>query len=100
MRTFNSIQDLVEKLDELPDVGWLFVDKNFDCTSRTDIASKKFFLAETDDDEINGLRIYKTWLEAPTFSDIVLSRRETKPDADINEITEAAIYYLENDSFI
>ena len=100
MRVFNGIRELFDHVNDLPDVGWLFVHKDFDRISKADIESKPFMLAENDEDEAHGLKNYKTWLEAPTFVDVVLSRQDNLPDAGVDDIIAAAIYYLKNDSFI
>jgi hypothetical protein len=100
MRIFNGIQDLVNNVESLPDVGWLFVAKDFDKVSKADIKSKQFMLAEDDDEETAALKSHKTWLEAPTFVDVVLSKKQHKADASVDDITNAAIYYLEKDAFI
>jgi hypothetical protein len=100
MKTFNGIGPLIESSNDLPDVGWLFVDKNLDRTSKEKLKSCPIMLAETDEDESEGLKKFRNWLEAPTFVDILESRRDSKPNATVDEIIDAVIYYLENDTFI
>lgn len=100
MKTFAGIKDLVANKANLPDVGWLFVDKTFDLTSRSDIQRKNFYLAENDDEEIAAEKMYRTWLESPTFLDVLNLKTDANPNATLDDVTDAAIYYLEHDTFM
>lgn len=100
MKTYLGIENLLAHKDELPESGWIFVDKNFNTISANDILTKKFILAENEDEEFDFEDEFRTWLEAPMFLAIMQSRLQSMPNATTNELITAAVHYLEYDTFI
>jgi hypothetical protein len=100
MITVNGISNLIAARETLPKTGWLFIEKNFDKVSPSHIAKKNFFIAENDDEEIDAEKKFNTWLEIPTFFDVLITALEENPEATPDDVIDAAIYYLENDTFM
>ena len=100
MKVYRGVSELLRARAQLPEVGWLFVDKSFDVTSPIDISTKNFSIAENDVEEIAAEKSHATWLEIPTFLDLVELVLAKDPHATHDQIIEAAIYYLNNDTFL
>lgn len=100
MKTYHGLGELLLNKEKLADVGWLFIEKSFNSVSRNDILNRNFFFAENDDEEIGAERRYKTWLESPTFLDILDVVQEKNPAFTTNELIEAIVYYIEHDAFM
>jgi hypothetical protein len=100
VKTYKGLKGLLVNKSRLSNVGWLLVEKSFDHTSRYDIIEKNFYIADDDSEYTNLRKNYSTWLESPTFLDIVDLRLEHNPSASDDEIVDAIIYYLENDAFM
>ncbi|EDW6546221.1 hypothetical protein YI89_004617 [Salmonella enterica subsp. enterica] len=102
MRIIKGFDDLLSETKTFPDVGWLYVDKDFNLQSQLDIESKNYYLAEDRDesfDMADNDKI-KTFLEAPTFCDIIDNKFNHHPNANRDELLEAVIYYIEEDDFL
>jgi hypothetical protein len=84
----------------LPKVGWIFVENGFDKTSVEALLAADFNIPENEDDEFYGEDNLLTWLEIPTFLDVIEIREKNMANPTADAIAIAAIYYLENDNFL
>ncbi|MEJ5113597.1 DUF7716 domain-containing protein [Erwinia billingiae] len=100
MRVIKGIDTLLKEYKALPDTGWLFIDEDFDVVSKNDILNKNYYLAQDDDEEEEMEDSHSTFLESPTFKDIVVNKLNHNPKATRDEIIEAIVHYLENDEFL
>lgn len=102
MRTIKGFDGLLSELNTLPDVGWLYVDKEFNLNSTMDFINKNYYLAEIRDESFDMAENdnIKTFLESPTFCDIISNKLEHHPDASNEDLLDAVIYYLEEDDFL
>lgn len=100
MIVINSFDELLTKRDEIPDVGWIYVEESFDLKSKKDINQEKYLIAQDKDEEIDLEENYGTFLEAPIFKAIVENKLEHHPDSDRDDFLKAVIHYLENDDFL
>lgn len=102
MRTIKGFNNLLTEVKTLPDVGWLYVDVDFSLDSKEDILEKNYYIAENRDEsfDMEENQGIKTFLEAPTFSDIIENKFAHHPSATKEELIEAVIYYLEEDDFL
>jgi len=100
MIVINGFDELLTKRDEIPDVGWLYVEESFDLESKKDINEGKYFIDQDEDEEIDLEENYGTFLEAPIFKAIVENKLEHHPDSDRDYFLNAVINYLENDDFL
>ncbi|MTK64651.1 MAG: hypothetical protein F8N15_09035 [Methanobacterium sp.] len=100
MKTAKGLRKLIEIKNNLPKVGWIFVDRNFDKTYRDPLMGVNFYIPEDDDDEFYGEDHLSTWLEIPTFLAIfeICEKRPKKPT--VEDVAHAVFYYLENDDFL
>ena len=73
MQTFKGIQTLIAAVGSLPDCGFLYITGNSDTDTPAGLQSCTFLLPDTEEDElsIEDNSDYNSWLEAPTFSDII-----------------------------
>ena len=51
MIVINGFDELLTKRDEIPDVGWLYVEESFDLESKKDINEGKYFIDQDEDEE-------------------------------------------------
>lgn len=102
MIVINGFDELLTKRDEIPDVGWLYVEESSDLEYKKDINEGKYFIDqdEDEDEEIDLEENYGTFLEAPIFKAIVENKLEHHPDSDRDDFFNAVIHYLENDDFL
>ena len=73
MQTFKGIQTLIAAVGSLPDCGFLYITGNSD---------------------------YNSWLEAPTFSDIIENYTSKHPNASEADLIRAVLHYWEKDDFL
>jgi len=73
MQTFKGIQTLIAAVGSLPDCGFLYITGNSD---------------------------YNSWLEAPTFSDIIENYTSKHPNASEADLICAVLHYWEKDDFL
>ncbi|YCH29938.1 hypothetical protein M1D48_17640 [Erwinia sp. D4-22] len=100
MKLIKGFEELLSRYQSLPDSGWIFIDNEFDVSSKEDILNKNYYFSEDDDEEIEMEDSYTTFLEAPTFKDIVVNKYNNKINASRDELISAVIYYLDNDDFL
>ncbi|ERK17782.1 hypothetical protein L579_2736 [Pantoea sp. AS-PWVM4] len=100
MIIISGFDDLLSKYKQLPDVGWLYVEGDFDLESKDDVLNGKFYIAENEDEEMDFEENYGTFLEAPIFKAIVENKLEHHPKSNKDDLFDATIYYLENDDFL
>jgi len=100
MKTVEGLQALIAAKQDLSQVGWIFVDKDFDKTSANALMAAQFYVSENDDDDFYGENHLATWMEAPTFLDIFDVRTMQLKDPTVMDIAIAAVYYLEKDAFL
>ena len=100
MKTINGFDELLANVNALPDAGWLYVDTDFDLESKSDILQKKYYLAETEGEEMDFEENFGTFVEAPIFRAIIENKLEHHPEAEKSALLNAVIYYLENDDFL
>ncbi|WP_322049611.1 hypothetical protein [Paraburkholderia sp. J67] len=100
MNTLQGLQALITEKQGLPKVGWIFVDKNFDKTSAVALLGAVFHIPENEDDEFYGEDYLASWLEIPTFLAVIELRGKQLKDPNVEDIANAAVYYLENDDFL
>ncbi|KPW33138.1 hypothetical protein ALO66_200045 [Pseudomonas coronafaciens pv. atropurpurea] len=99
MKLYKSFTELLENIDDLPKVGWIFVESTIDRASEKDVDSATFYVADNDAESIALEKEKRAFLECPTFVDVksILDKRPVKPSN--LEYLRAAIYYLEHDDF-
>jgi hypothetical protein len=100
VKTLIGLPALIAAKQDLPRVGWIFVDKGFDKTSPGALMSAAFHIPEDEDDEFYGEDNLATWLEVPTFLSVLALRAKNIKDPTADDVAHAAIYYLENDDFL
>ncbi|WP_120807103.1 hypothetical protein [Yersinia sp. IP36721] len=100
MIVITGFDNLLKKYEELPDVGWLYIETTFDFESEADIANGKYYISENDDEEMDFEENYDTFLEAPIFKAIIENKLGHHPKSKKEELLEAVVYYLENDDFL
>ncbi len=100
MKTVVGLKALIEMRNSLPNVGWIFVDTEVDKTSLSSTLQAKFYIPENDEDEFFGEDNLMTWLEAPTFSDILTLRDKNMKMPTVEQYGEAALHYLKMDDFL
>ncbi|EMD1655004.1 DUF7716 domain-containing protein [Pluralibacter gergoviae] len=99
MKIIKGFSELLKKYDALPVTGWIFIDEDVDISSKEDLKKHNYYLPENDDEEFEMEDERSTFIEAPTFKDIVINKRTHNQKATGDEILDAVIYYLENDDF-
>ncbi|AKH62252.1 hypothetical protein GPY51_15640 [Photorhabdus laumondii subsp. laumondii] len=100
MKTISGFDQLLSLYKQLPDVGWIYIDKDFDTESTQDILNKNYYLAENDDEEFDMDETHGTFLECPMFADIIDNKLEHNPNAIKEDLIEAVIHYLVYDDFL
>ena len=100
MKTVKGLQALIAMSQDLPNVGWIFVEKGFDKTSAEALMDAVFYIQENKDEGFYGRENYATWLESPTFQDILEVRKKNMKNPSTQDVARAAIYYLEMDDFL
>lgn len=102
MRTIKGLDGLLSEVKTLPNVGWLYVDKDFNLKSKMDILNKNYYLAESRDESFDMAENDKirTFLESPIFCDIIDNKFNHHPAATKDDLLDAVIYYLEEDDFL
>ncbi|QEW33691.1 hypothetical protein D0N50_19260 [Erwinia billingiae] len=100
MIVISGFDNLLKKYKELPDVGWLYVESSFDNESKKDILNGNYFLAETEDEEMDFEENYGTFLEAPIFTAIIEKKFENSTNPTKDDLLDATVHYLEYDDFL
>ncbi|CAI0692534.1 hypothetical protein FCL49_01715 [Serratia proteamaculans] len=100
MKVINGFAELLKVYDSLPNSGWIFIDHDFDTSSKSDLLNRDYYLSENDDEEFEMEEDKSTFLESPIFKDIVINKLKHNQQASKDEMLDAAIYYLENDDFL
>ncbi|MBP2198254.1 DUF7716 domain-containing protein [Pantoea cypripedii] len=100
MIVISGFDELLKKSNELPDVGWLYVEGSFDLESRNDIENGKYYIAENEDEEMDFEQNYGTFLEAPIFKDVIENKLNHHPGSSKDDLFDAVVYYLEKDDFL
>lgn len=99
MKTILGFEKLLKVRPDLPDYGWIYIDKHFDTESPSDIINGQYYISENDEDEMLLEGNYSTFLEAPIFNAVVENKLVNTPNSGSDELIDAIIYYLENDDF-
>ncbi|MGO4743573.1 DUF7716 domain-containing protein [Serratia quinivorans] len=99
MKVIKGFSGLLKEYDALPETGWIFIDDDVDTNLKSDLQKQNYYLPENDDEEFEMEEERSTFLEAPTFKDIVINKRNHNQQATEDEMLDAVIYYLENDDF-
>jgi len=109
LKSYLGFEALKNEVNELPLAGRIYTKPKI---NKDNISSAEFVVissTEVEDysKEIGGLipsqisgEGYYSWLEAPTFSDIISLKVEHMPNATLQECIEAVFFYLENDAFM
>lgn len=100
MKKVKGLQALICMREELPEVGWIFVDRELVKTSVTELEAATFYVAESEEDEFHGEDNFATWLEAPTFLATLELREKNLHSPGLKQYAEAIIHYLEEDDFL
>ena len=100
MKTVKGLQALIAGKQDLPKVGWIFVAKGFDKASADALIGAAFQIPEDEDDEFYGEDHLATWLEVPTFLAVLELREKHLKDPTVEDVANAAVYYIENDDFL
>ncbi|YCI29941.1 hypothetical protein M1E08_03400 [Erwinia sp. PK3-005] len=100
MSVIAGFHSLLKVCQELPDVGWIYVEPSFDLQSENDIRKGSYFLADNEDEEMDYEDNYGTFLEAPIFKAIIQNKLENNSSSNEEDFLEAVVYYLENDDFL
>lgn len=102
MQTFKGIQTLIAAVGSLPDCGFLYITGNSDTDTPAGLQSCTFLLPDTEEDElfIEDNSDYNSWLEAPTFSDIIENYASKHPNASEADLIRAVLHYWEKDDFL
>lgn len=102
MRIIKGFDSLLFEVKILLDVGWLYVDKEFNLKFKMDILNKDYYFVENCDEffdmvENDKIRIF---LEFLIFCDIIDNRFNYYFNFNRDEFLEVVIYYLEEDDFM
>ncbi|WP_342655429.1 hypothetical protein [Pseudomonas sp. F3-2] len=99
MKVYNGFCELLQEREVLPETGWVFVDKGQDIDSLAVARDAKYYVAETELEEIEFERSKRTFVECPSLMDVVsvLEKRQLKASAEA--YLDAVIFYRKNDSF-
>jgi hypothetical protein len=100
MKQYVGIQTLISARASLPHVGWIFVENDFDRDSADSLFAGNFFVPENEDDEFYGEDNLTTWLESPTFKDILEVREKTIAAPTLEQYGAAILHYLREDDFL
>ena len=102
MQTFKGIQTLIAAVGSLPDYGFLYITGNSDTDTPAGLQSCTFLLPDTEEDElfIEDNSDYNSWLEAPTFYDIIENYTSKHPNASEADLICAVLHYWEKDDFL
>ncbi|QJI39410.1 hypothetical protein HKK52_00140 [Pseudomonas sp. ADAK2] len=99
MKEYKGFASLLDNIDRLPDVGWLFVDSTMDRASKDSVKSAVFYTAEDDAEEVFFENSKRVFVECPTMLDIKRVVDKRASTADLETYLEAVLYYLINDDF-
>ena len=99
MKTYNGFYDLLQAMPELPNAGWVFVNKNISIQSESAIREALFYIAESELEEIEFEKSKRTFVECPTLEDVIsiLDKRPEQPSAE--DYLKGVLYYREYDDF-
>jgi hypothetical protein len=100
MKEYQGLNELIAARNNLPKVGWIFVEKDFKKTVSDALLSARFFVQENDDDEIFGEEHLSTWLETRTFLSVLQNREKNINVPSALQYAEAAVHYLVEDDFL
>jgi hypothetical protein len=67
MHKYNGFAALLASVEELPDCGWIFVDKSIDRQSEMGLRNASYYVCVDDNEEIKLEDTKNTFLESPTF---------------------------------
>lgn len=99
MKIIKGLDGLLSIYKTLPKVGGFYVDDNF-VNDANVINNSNYYLPESEDEDEDMENSYRTWLEYPTFRDIIDNKFKHHPNATKDELLDAIIYYLEEDDFL
>ena len=99
MKTIKGFDGLLSIYKSLPKVGGFYVDNNF-INEVGAIKKSNYYLPDSEEEDDDMESSYKTWLEYPTFRDIIENKLSHNPHATKNELLDAVFYYLEEDDFL
>ncbi|AKM03257.1 hypothetical protein [Burkholderia pyrrocinia] len=100
MKLVNGLKALILERQNLPKVGWIFVEKGFNKNSADALMIATFQIPEDEDDEFYGEDHLASWLEVPTFLAVLDLRAKNLKDPTTEDFANAAIHYLKNDDFL
>jgi hypothetical protein len=100
MKEIFGLNALIEMRTSLPQVGWIFVDPSLDKTSLNHTLKAKFYVSENEEDDFFGEDNLMTWLEVPTFEDVLTLREKNIRSPTTEQYAQAAIHYIEMDDFL
>lgn len=100
MVKYTGIFELFHNYEKLPDVGWLYIDRDFSLESRDDILKKNYYISENMDEYLDMDNSYSAFLESPTLKDIIINKLEHHPNASSEDLLDAVVYCLEEDDFL
>ena len=101
MLTFNGLNELIMDIKQLPNRRFMLLSKQ-DTLNRMQIMHAEYFLAQTDEEEINLEKneSYKYWIDVQTLNMIILLSKEKSINASVEELSDAVLFYLEKDTFM
>ena len=108
-KEYAGFESIRKAYKEMPPAGSIYTSVRIDSTS---ILNATYFVipsleienyvdeeGEYVPDQVAG-KGYYSWLEAPTFADIIIDKLEQNSSATLDDFIEAVLYYLEYDNFI
>lgn len=100
MKKYNGFSELLADVNQLPETGWVFVDKKTNAESESSVKAASYYIAETEIEEISMEKDKKTFVECPTLVDIISNLDERSDAQGLDNYIEAVIYYRVNDDFL
>lgn len=97
MKVYHGLKELLSAFDDIPDSDWISVLEDF--STKESVEKISYYIAESEEEQFDLEDNYDDFLEAPTFKDIVINKRNHHPHASLGDIANAIIYYLEKDDF-
>ncbi|MDR1423087.1 MAG: hypothetical protein LBI92_00520 [Azoarcus sp.] len=99
MKVFHGFNELLKAYQVLG-VSGIHTKLEFVNNSREDILNGIFYVPENEDEDEECENTLEMWLETQIFEDIVDNKLTHHPDASLDDLLEAVIYYLEKDCFL
>lgn len=102
MKVFYGVQDILDQVNSLPEVGFFYIKPTEQVNSKNDLLNTVFYLPENHDDEdqLEEDGITDCWLEAPTFCDIIENILDHRPNAKEDDFICAILHYWKHDDFL